>query len=261
MSDERIQIGWLGKLRRQVGYDLLVFRRNPASMFFTIAMPLMFLVIFISLFGNGELENGARVATLYVPGILAMAIISSTMMNLASIMTSRRERGMLKRLRGTPLPPWVFVLAEGLAGAVLASLMTIVIVAVGRILFGVSLNVYGVPTLLISVVLGAVVFSVLGLAFTTIISSEEAAPAITNGVMLPLFFISDVYIQGDSVPGWAQSIATFFPVRHLAHALRDSFNPFVTETSWPWMNWLVLALWGAFGALVTVRFFRWTPRR
>ncbi len=261
MSTERVRFSWLGKLQRQVGYDLLVFRRNSASLFFTIAMPLMFLIIFISLFGNGELENGASVATLYVPGILAMAIISSTMMNLAFIITSRRERGMLKRLRGTPLPPWVFVLAEGLTGAVVASFMTVVIVAVGRILFGVSLNLTGVPTLLISVVLGAVVFSILGLAFTTVISSEEAAPAITNGVMLPLFFISDVYIQGDSVPGWVQSIANLFPVRHLAHALQDSFNPFVTETSWPWTHWLVLVLWGAFGTLVTVRFFRWTPRR
>lgn len=251
----------LSRLKRQVGFDLLIFRRNPAATFFTAVLPLIFLVIFTSIFGNNTLPNGAKVATLYVPGILALAIISATTVNLAMTMTTRRERGVLKRVRSTPVPPWTFVLSQALAGAVISAVMTVLIIFVGRVLYGVSLNLHSVPTLIISVFIGAISFSFLGLAFTSIIPSEEAAPAVTNAIMLPLYFISDVFIPGDQIPDWVSTVASLFPIRHLSHALQDSFNPFITETTWPWQHWLVVALWGLFGAAVTLRTFRWVPRR
>ena len=173
-----------GRFRRQVQFDLLIFRRNPASTFFTVILPLIFLVIFTSIFGNETLANGAKVATLYVPGILALAIISATTVNLAITMTARRERGILKRVRGTPMPPWVFVGSQAVAGFVLSVLMTVLITVVGRLLFGVTLNGSGIPSLIITVLVGAMSFAVMGLALTAIIPSEEAAPAVTNALML-----------------------------------------------------------------------------
>ena len=248
-------------VRHQVGFDLLIFRRNPAATFFTVILPLIFLVIFTSIFGNETLENGARVATLYVPGILALAIISATAVNLAINMTTRRERGLLKRVRGTPIPPWVFLASQALAGFVISLVMTVIIVVVGRILFGVSLNANGIPALLISLIIGATSFAMIGLALTTIIPSEDASPAVTNAVFLPLYFISDVFIAGDATPEWIQNIASIFPVRHLAHALQESFNPFAESTPFPVGNWLVIAAWGVAAAAVALRGFRWTPRR
>ncbi len=249
------------RLRHQIGFDLLIFRRNPAATFFTVVLPLIFLVIFTSIFGNETLSNGAKAATLYVPGILALAIISATAVNLAITMTARRERGILKRVRGTPIPPWVFVAAQALAGFAISALMTVVIIVVGRLAFGVTLNAAGIPSLVLSVLIGAVSFAAIGLALTTIIPSEDAAPAVTNAVMLPLYFISDVFITGDQVPDWVATVGSLFPVRHLSHALQDSFDPFFDGTPWPWNHWLVIAAWGSAAAAVTLRGFRWTPRR
>ncbi|MEM7321699.1 MAG: ABC transporter permease [Actinomycetota bacterium] len=251
----------LGRLRTQLGFDLLVFRRNPAATFFTVVLPLIFLVIFTSIFGNETLSNGAKVATLYVPGILALAIISATAVNLAIAMTTRRERGLLKRLRGSPIPPWVFIAAQAMAGFVISVVMTVVIIVVGRVLFGVSLQATGIPSLLITLAIGAASFSMIGLAMTAIIPSEDAAPAVTNAIFLPLYFISDIFIAGDNTPEWVESIGNLFPVRHLSHALQESFDPFFEGTPMPWNHWLVIAAWGAVGAVVTLTRFRWTPRR
>ena len=251
----------VGRLRQQVAFDLLIFRRNPASTFFTLVLPLIFLVIFTSIFGNDTLANGAKVATLYVPGILALAIISATTVNLAITMTARRERGILKRVRGTPMPPWVFVASQAFAGFALSVLMTVLITLVGRLLFGVTLNGPGVPSLILTVAIGAMSFAAMGLALTAVIPSEDAAPAVTNAVMLPLYFISDVFIPGDQIPSWVQAVAGLFPIKHLSLALQESYDPFAETAPWPWQNWLVIAAWGAVATLVAVRGFRWIPRR
>jgi ABC-type multidrug transport system permease subunit len=84
---------------------------------------------------------------------------------------------------------------------------------------------------------------------------------VTNAVFLPLYFISDVFIAGDGTPEWVQTVGNLFPVRHMSHALQDSFDPFFEGTPWPWNHWVVIAIWGAIGAAVTLTRFRWTPRR
>lgn len=251
----------LVRLRHQATFDLLIFRRNPAATFFTVVLPLIFLVIFTSIFGNETLENGAKVATLYVPGILALAITSATAVNLAITMTARRERGVLKRVRGTPIPPWVFVAAQGIAAFVISAVMTVIIVVIGRLFYGVSLFASGVPALVLTILIGAASFATLGLALTVIIASEDAAPAVTNAVMLPLYFVSDVFIPDEQIPGWIRSVAGFFPIQHLSKALQASFDPFQVGTPWPWRHWLVIGAWGLVGLAVTLRWFRWTPRR
>lgn len=248
-------------LLRQTSLDLLIFRRNPAATFFTVILPLIFLLLFTSIFGNDEIEPGVRAATFYVPGILALAIISATGVNLAMTITTRRERGILKRVRATPIPPWVFIASQAIAGFALSIIMTVIIVLIGRVLFSVSLNANGIPSLLITLLVGAFSFAAIGLALTTIIPSEDAAPAVTNAIFLPLYFISDVFIIGADTPAFIQRIGDIFPVKHLANALQESFDPFAESAPFPWENWLVIAAWGAVAAVVTLRTFRWTPRR
>jgi len=254
-------VSWLARLRHQASFDLLIFRRNPAGTFFTIVLPLIFLVIFTSMFGNEEMSNGVRLATLYVPGILSLAVISATTVNLAITMTSRRERGMLKRVRGTPIPSWVFIASQAVAGLVISLLMTVIIIGMGTILYDVTFNLDSLPSLIITLVVGAASFSAIGLALTALIPSEEAAPAVTNAIMLPLYFISDVFIPGDQVPDTISTIAGLFPVQHMSRALQESFDPFVDGTPWPWEHWLVILAWGAVGTVGALKGFRWIPRR
>ncbi len=248
----------VAQLRNQSAFDLLRFRRNPAAAFFTVILPLIFLVLFTSLFGNDTLNNGAKAATFYVPGILGLSIVSATMVNLAITTTTRRERGMLKRLRGTPLPPWVFLASQILMATVVAAFMTVLIIVIGRVLFGVSLQWSAVPTLLITLVLGAASFCAMGLALSTIIPSEDAAPAVTNAVALPLYFVSDVFVITEDAPRFITLLGDIFPVKHLVSALQPAFDPFVEGTPLEWGHWAVIAAWGVFGAVITMTRFRWT---
>lgn len=248
----------LSQLKNQSAFDLLRFRRNPAAAFFTVILPLIFLVLFTSLFGNNTLENGAKAATFYVPGILGLSIVSATMVNLAITTTTRRERGMLKRLRGTPLPPWVFVMSQVLMATIISAFMTLLIIVLGRLLFGVTLQWSAVPTLLISLVIGAGSFCAMGLALSTIIPSEDAAPAVTNAIALPLYFVSDVFVITEDAPAFITFLGNIFPVKHLVSALQPAFNPFVDGTPMEWGHWAVVAAWGAVGVVVTATQFRWT---
>ena len=143
----------IGKVLHQAKFDLLIFRRNPAATFFTLILPLIFLVIFTSLFGNNTLENGVKVSTYYVPGILTLAIVSATAVNLAITMTTRRERGVLKRIRATPLPSWVFIASQAIGGLVLSVLMTLIISAIGAVAYDAELPWDTMPSLIITLII------------------------------------------------------------------------------------------------------------
>ncbi len=248
------------QIRHQTRYDLLMFRRNPAATFFTVIFPLIFLFLFASIFGNEEVAPGVRASTFYVPGILALAVVSATLLNLAMTVVTRRERGILKRLRGTPLSPLVYIVAQAAAAVVISLFMTVLVVSIGWLVYDVSVAAPTIGSLVISVLLAAVAFSALGLALTAVIPSESAAPAITNAIVLPLYFISDVFIQGDK-PEAMEFVARLFPIQHLALALQESFDPFAEGVPWPVDHWLVLIGWGAVGVIGTMVGFRWTPSR
>ncbi|MFV0526757.1 MAG: ABC transporter permease [Acidimicrobiales bacterium] len=248
------------RLNHQVGFDLVMFRRNPAAAFFTLILPLIFFLLFTAIFGNETNEAGVRIATYYVPGIMTLQITSATLVNLAMAMTTRRERGLLKRLRATPLPPWVFIASQATASIVISAVASVFLIVVGRLVFDVSVRAAGVPSLVVSIALGSACLAALGLALSTIIPSEEAAPAITNVLVLPLYFISDVFIPGDK-PRALEFIASLFPVQHLATALQPAFDPLAVGVTWPWRDWLVLAAWGLFGVAVARSRFRWVPSR
>ena len=251
----------LGQLRSETRFNLLGFRRSPAATFFTVILPLIFLVIFTSIFGNDVVsETGARVATLYVPGILALALVSATFMNAAIVIVIKRESGILKALRATPLPPSVYLGGQLAASFVLTAVMTVLVVGIGWAAYGVSVQANALASLFVTLVLGALSFSALGLAVACICPSEQSAPAITNMFVLPLYFISGVFIPAGSTPAWMSALGSVFPIKHLAQALGRTFDPFVEGVPFPIGHWAVMAAWGLAAAMFTVRAFRWTPR-
>ena len=139
------------------------------------------------------------------------------------------------------------------------AIMLVLVVVVGRVLFDVHLQVSGIPTLIVTLVVGAAAFCSLGLALTAIIPSVDAAPAVTNAIALPLYFVSDVFLPPGQAPGWIETIGNIFPIKHLNNALFTSFDPFTDGVEWPWDHWLVIALWGVLGAAVASRKFLWSP--
>lgn len=249
---------------RQIRYELVAFYRNPASAFFTFVFPLMFLVIFNLLFGNEELEldgGTTNVSTFYVPAIAALSVINACYTGVAMSMTFSRDQGLLKRLRGTPLPASSFLIGRVLFMTLVALSLVVIVTLFGTIFYGVDVPTNTLPAFIVSLMIGAAAFSILGLAITSFIPNADAAPAVVNASILPLLFISDVFIPIDEdSPQWLALIGDVFPVKHLSVALQTAFNPFESGTGFEPGHLGIIVLWGAIGAVVAARRFSWEPR-
>ena len=248
----------------QFRFDQKVFWRNPASVFFTVLLPLIFLFIFATIFGNETIEErgGVKTTTYYVPAIISLAVISATTQSLAINLTQDRERGLLKRVRGTPLPTPFFVAGRVGNSLVVSVLMVILVAVIGRVVYDVSLpGGATIPAILVTLAVGAFAFSCLGFALTAIIPSEDAAAPVANATILPLYFISGVFIPDSEIPSGVLQVADLFPVRHFFEAFFAAWDPNTTGAGFELGDLAVVAAWGLFGLLIAVRFFRWEPRR
>jgi len=247
---------------REVSYDGRSYLRNPAAVFFGLMMPVLFLLIFATIFGNDTIDTRGNIktSTYYVPGLITLGLVSTTFVNLTMALVVLRENRVLKRVRGTPLPAWVFLAGRMAVGTGMAIALTVVLVAIGALLYGVAVPDSTLPGMLLALVVGAASFSALGIAFSTVVPNEDAGPAVVNAVVLPLYFISGLFFPVDEAPKWLTDLASVFPIRHLAEALLDAFDPRTTGVGIDWGHLGVVAAWGVAGALVAMRTFRWTPK-
>jgi ABC-2 type transport system permease protein len=242
----------------QFRFDQKIFWRNPASVFFTVMLPVFFLVIFQLLFGDQTVSGRhIKVSTYYVPAIITLGVISATAVNLAINLTREREAGLMKRARGTPLPAWVFIAGRIGNALVVATIMLVLVGALGRIAYGVAVPWSQAGAVLATLVIGAASFCAMGIALTTIIPSFDAAPAITQAVFLPLYFLSGVFIPDDQIPSGVLHFAGIFPIRHFFLSFIDAWVP--SEGGFDPGDLAVVALWGAIALAIAVRRFRWAP--
>ena len=247
----------------QFRFDRRVFWRRPSSVFFTVLLPLIFLFIFTGLFGDETIEEygGIDVSTYYVPGIITLAVASATLQSLAINLTEARDSGRLKRVRSTPLPAWAFV-AGRVGNAFLISLvMCVLVTLIGNLFFDVAIPTTTVPALVLTLVVGAFAFSSLGFALTAAIPSQEAAPPIANVILLPLYFLSGVFIPDNQIPDGVLHVADVFPIRHFFLAFFEGFDPATTGAGFAWGHLAILLAWGVAGLALAARYFRWAPRR
>jgi ABC-2 type transport system permease protein len=247
----------------QFRYDQKTFWRDPTSVFFTVALPLIFLFIFVTIFGNERLESrgDVKLSTYYVPGLVTLGVISATFVSLAISLTELRESEVLKRVRGTPVPSWVFIAGQIGTALVVAFLLVVVLTGLGRVLYGVDLPGATLPGVVLTLVVGAASFCCLGIALTAAIPTANSAPAVTNAVVLPLYFISGIFFSMDDAPQWLQTVADVFPIVHFAEALFTAFDPATDGPGIELGHLAIVAAWGLAGLVVAIRAFRWTPRR
>jgi len=250
----------LGILARQVGYEQRTYWRTPSSAFFTFAFPLLLLFIFTTMYRSTSIAalGGISYAQYFVPGIVAFGVISACYTNIAITLCFRRDLGVLKRLRGTPIPPWVFMGGHVGSSLVVSVLLTAITTAVGVAVYDVRGPGHWVA-LLASLAAGAFCFCALGLAVTTVIPNAHAAPAVVNGALFPLLFMSGTFFPLDPTSGLAR-IASMFPVGHFQHAVFTAFDPRTAGPAFDLPALAVLLGWGAGGLLIAVRSFRWEPR-
>jgi ABC-2 type transport system permease protein len=248
----------------QFRYDLSAFARNGQSRFFTLALPVLFLVIFGSVFGGSAHSvkvSGGTIPTsaYYVPGIITLGIIAAAFVNLVISVTAQRETGVLKRRRATPVPATAIIAGRSLTAVVVALFTTGVLLVLGWIFFKAHVPARSAPALVVTVIVGTISFCCMGYALASLIRSEDAAQPITQAVMLPLYFISGVFVAVTTLPHWLVDVADFFPVRHLAAALLAAYDPHTTGSAFAIGDLLIVAAWGVVGLVIAVRRFSWLP--
>jgi len=245
----------------QVRYVNKAFWRNPSRAFFTFAFPLMFLVIFTSLLGNGTVHIGSmsvKASTYYVAAMASFGVITACYSNIAMTMAFQRDTGVLKRIDGSPLPSPSFLGSRVIHALFVAVMLVAITAAFGWAFYGAEIP-KGVLLVrfLVMLVVGAAAFCALGLAVTAVIPNADAAPAIVNASILPLLFLSGIFIPfGNGTPTWIVWIARIFPVRHFAAGMQAGF----IGTPFDWTDVIVVAAWGSVGLVLAIRFFSWEPR-
>jgi ABC-2 type transport system permease protein len=234
-----------------------LFWRSRELAFFTFLLPIVFFLILASAYGDEEIE-GANGYLYLLAGMIGYGGAATAFAGLALLLVIRRESGVLKRLRATPLPGQTYI------AAVLASIIfvffleAVLLVVMARVAFDVAIpeNLF---SLALVVALGAASFAALGVGLTTVIRSAEGSSAVVNAIYLPVTFISGSFFSSDAFPRVLKAIAEVLPLVHLIRLVRDVvvFDDQIWEHP---IAVAVIAAWGVAGALVAVRGFRWEPR-
>jgi ABC-2 type transport system permease protein len=245
---------------RQTGYEQLSFWLNPLAALFTVVFSVVFLVMLGATAGNsraGSLGN-IKLIQYYVPAFVAYGVMAACFMNLATTFVNRRETGLLKRLRLSPVPAWVLLAAIFLSTFVVVVVQVLLLLAVGKWGFGVRLPA-GAGALVLTLLVGVVSFTALGVALSTFLPNADAAGPVVSVVYFILLFLSGLWFPIKAGSGLAE-VSTWFPVRHFILAVYQSFRP-GDGSPWAWHDLLVVIIWGAVGCVVAVRRFQWAPRR
>lgn len=245
----------------QVRYQLLLLVRSPFGFFVTLVIPLLLLVSLnvITPPTATRLPGGLRYAQFLAPAISAFCLLNACYITTVTGMVLAREEGILKRLRGTPLPVWAYL--GGRSGsALVTSLVSVgIIIATAVAFFHVTIFWRAMGYFAASAGLGIMCFFLLGVAVTTVVPKGDTALPIGYGTMLPLAFISGVFFPSTHAPHWLYDLASAFPVAPVARAMEATFIPATRSWPMPATGLLVILGWTVVAALVIALAFRGEP--
>ena len=245
----------------QVRYQLLLLLRSPLGFFITLVIPLLLLISLnvITPPTASSVPGGLPYVQFLTPAVSAFCLLNACYVTTVTSMVPAREEGILKRLRGTPLPAWTYL--GGRSGsALVTSLFSVgIIIATAVLFFHVTIYWRAMGYFAASAGLGMVCFFLLGVAVTMAVPKTDAALTVAYGTVLPLAFISDVFFPSVHAPHWLYDLASAFPVAPVARAMEASFRP--TTHAWPMpaAGLLVMLGWTAAAAAVIALGFRWEP--
>lgn len=263
-SDATTRKHWLHDVSlvvHQVKYEQLAFWLNRVGAVFTVGFSVVFLVMLGASAGNQLIPRlgDIRLVQYYVPGFIAYGVMAAGFTALAITLVVRRETGLLKRLRLSPLPTWVLISSIFISTTIVALVQTVLLLVIGR--YG-----YHVPfpsswiALLVSILVGIVSFSAMGVAISSVVPNQEAAGPVTSIVFFVLLFLAGLWFPLPAGSGLAK-FSSYLPVRHLIIAMDRSFQIPKGVSPWAWHDLLVVALWGVGATVISLRRFRWSPRR
>jgi ABC-2 type transport system permease protein len=238
--------------------EMQLYSRSRELAFFTFMLPLIFYVLLGSVYGSGDTINGYPGADYLLTGMIGYGLIATGFAGLAIVLVIRRENGVLKRLRATPLPAWMYIAAVLLTDIIAFALMSACLIALAMILFGASFP-KAPASLVVTIVLGGACFAALGVAITGFIRRAEGASAVINAIYLPVAFISGAFFSQQHFPEVLQRVANVLPLTYFIDLVGDVMlkgTPIWDEPK----DVAVILVWGVAGALLALRYFRWVPR-
>jgi ABC-2 type transport system permease protein len=238
--------------------ELMLYTRSRELAFFTFMLPIIFFVLLGSVYGDEDRINGYRGPDYLLTGMLGYGVAATAFSGLAIVLVIRRETGVLKRLRATPLPAPFYIAAVLLTTLIAFAVEAIVLVALGMLLFDAEF-----PKSFLSAVaallLGSASFAVLGVGVSGLVRRAEGASAVITALYLPLSFISGAFFSQQHFPGWLKQIADVLPLTYFIDLMGSVMLKGVAIWDRP-KDVAVIAAWGVFGVLLATRFFRWTPQ-
>jgi ABC-2 type transport system permease protein len=256
-----------GIVLAQARMAITVALRTPRTVIFTIAFPVVLLVLFNSMFNAGGNETATLPSDVklsaqayFTAGIIAYAAALSTFTTLAVTLTTQREKGQLKRYRGTPMPPWTFIAAQIIRAEAQALVMAALLLAIGAVAYGVPVPASTFPGFVLYLLLGTATLCSLGIALSAFTPTPDAASTIAPFTVVILSFFSGVWIPVEQLPSWLETLGKVFPLYHLALGLQTTLAPGAGGSGLDAGNVAVLAVWALVGVRVASRRFRWEPQ-
>ena len=243
----------------EVRTEQMLFWRNREAAFFTFLLPIIFFLVFGSIYGNSIItKEHIRAAPFLEAGMIGYGVASTAFAGLAITMVIRRESGVLKRIRATPLPPSTYLLAVLVSTFIVFLIEAGLIIAIGRLFFSVALPNRPL-SLLLALALGTLAFAAMGLGLTGYIRSAEGSSAVVNFIYLPMAIISGTFFTPKEYPGFLHAIANVLPLTYFTEVMRNV----IVRHQHLWTQggaMAVVLLWGLIGLIAAVRGFRWEPR-
>jgi len=234
-----------------------LFWRTIEAAFFTFFLPIAFFLLFGSIYGD-DIVDGYRGARFLVAGMIGYGVASTAFAGLAITLVLRREYGILKRIRATPMPPATYLSAVLGSTLIVFVLQSVLIMGLGRVFYDAALPT-NVVSIALTLVLGAGAFAALGVAMTALVRSAEGSSAVVNAVYLPMAFISGTFFPSDNAPRFLEVIAEVLPLTYFTRLTRDVMLHGDEIWSHPGPVGVVVA-WGVVGLVAALRGFRWEPR-
>ncbi len=246
---------------RQVRFEQLAFWLNRLGAIFTIGFSVVFLVMLGATAGNSRVSflGNIRLIQYYVPGFVAYGVMAACFTTLAISIVVRRETGLLKRLRLSPLPAWALLAAIFMSTMIVALVQVIVLLMIGRFGYGVHLP-QSTGAFVFALLVGILSFTAMGVAMSTLIPNQDTAGPLTSTVFFVMLFLSGLWFPIKANSGLAE-FSSYFPVRHFLVAVLLPFDAVPGTSPWAWHDLLVVAIWGAVATVIAVRRFRWAPWR
>ena len=246
----------------QTRYQLVSFWRIPVAVFFTLGLPLIMLVLFNALFGSGTVDTPMgswSSSQFYTGGLAAFTAVSATFTNLANMVPIRRDEGVLKRWRGTPLPTWMYLAGFILSAVIIAVIGVVLMLSLGVVAYGLEIDAAKMPAAAVTFLVGVGSFAALGMALSAVVKSASSASAAANAIILPMAFVSNIFIPLEDPPRWIEVIGNIFPLKPFAQSFQDCFNPLVDGQAFNWGALALVAAWGGVGLVVALTRFTWEP--